>query len=72
MRYKACLVSKGFTQIPGIDYDLSYSPVMDIITYKYLIAFSLHHKLSIHQIDMVTAYLYGHLDMTIQLYGSST
>lgn len=67
VRYKARLVARGFTQIPGRDYDLTYSPVMDITTYRYLIAFSLHHNLSMHQMDIVTAYLYGTLDNTIYM-----
>ncbi|CAM6082057.1 unnamed protein product [Calypogeia fissa] len=62
VRYKARLLAKGFTQIPERDYGLTYSPVMDIITYRYLIAFAQFHGLSMHQMDIVTAYLYGHLD----------
>ncbi|KAJ9535658.1 LOW QUALITY PROTEIN: hypothetical protein OSB04_un001192 [Centaurea solstitialis] len=32
MRYKARLVAQGFSQRPGIDYEKTYSPVMDAIT----------------------------------------
>ncbi|CAM6123657.1 unnamed protein product [Calypogeia fissa] len=67
VRYKARLIGKGFTHIPGRDYDLTYSPIMDIITYRYLIAFALHHGLSMHQMDIVTAYLYGNLDKIIYM-----
>lgn len=65
VRYKARLVAKGYTQIPGRDYDLTYSPVMDAITYHYMIAFALTHKLMMHLMDVVTAYLYGILDTEI-------
>ncbi|CAM6123709.1 unnamed protein product [Calypogeia fissa] len=40
---------------------------MEVITYRYLIAFALHHGLSMHQMDIVTAYLYGNLDKTIYM-----
>ena len=36
-RYKARLVAQGFSQRPGIDYEETYSPVMDVITFRYLI-----------------------------------
>ena len=32
---KHVLWHKGFSQRPGIDYDETYSPVMDIITFRY-------------------------------------
>lgn len=67
VRYKARLIAKGFTQIPGMDYDLTYSPVMDVATYRYLIAFSLRNQSTMHQMDIVTAYLYGHLDKVIYM-----
>jgi hypothetical protein len=67
VRHKACLVARGFTQILGRDYEETYSPVMDVITYRYLIAFAQQHQLCMHQMDIVTAYLYGTLDKTIYM-----
>ena len=37
VRYKARLVAQGFSQRLGIDYEETYSPVMDAITFRYLI-----------------------------------
>jgi hypothetical protein len=37
VRYKARLVA-GFTQRPGVDFNETYSPVMDGITFRYLIS----------------------------------
>jgi hypothetical protein len=67
VRHKARLVAKGFTQIPGRDYDLTYAPVMDVTTYRYLVAFAQHHHLEMQQLDIVTAYLYGTLDKIIHM-----
>jgi hypothetical protein len=33
VRYKASLVAQGFTQRPGVDFNETYSPVMNIITF---------------------------------------
>jgi Reverse transcriptase (RNA-dependent DNA polymerase) len=38
VRYKARLVAQGFTQIPGVDYEEAYSPVVDTITLRFLIS----------------------------------
>ena len=38
VRYKARLVAQGFTQIPGVDYEETYSPVVDAITLRFLIS----------------------------------
>ena len=37
LRHKARLVAQGFMQRPGIDYNETYSPVMNGITFRYLI-----------------------------------
>ena len=37
IRYKTRLVAQGFSEIPGIDYEETYSHVMDAITFCFLI-----------------------------------
>ena len=62
VRYKARLVAQGFSQRPGIDFDETYSPVMDTITFRFLISITVLERLEIRLMDIVTAYLYGSLD----------
>ena len=57
VRYKARLVAQGFSQRPGVDYEETYSPVMDAITFRYLIGLAVHENLEIHLMNVVTAYL---------------
>ena len=38
VRYKARLVAQGFSQRAGVDFEETYSPVMDGITFRYLIS----------------------------------
>ncbi|KAL4564637.1 hypothetical protein LXL04_028704 [Taraxacum kok-saghyz] len=61
VRYKARLMARSFSQHPGIDYDETYSPVMDVIIFRYLISLVVSEKLNMQLMDVVTAYLYGEL-----------
>jgi hypothetical protein len=54
-------------QRPNIDFDETYSPVMSGITFRYLISFAAQKGLSMHLMDVVTAYLYGSLDSDIYM-----
>jgi hypothetical protein len=67
LRYKVRLVAQGFTQRPGIDYDQTYSPVMDTISFRYLLALAVQLQLKIYLLDVVTAYLHGNLDTKLHL-----
>lgn len=64
-RHKARLVAKGYSQRYGLDYDATYSPVMDATTFRFLTAFATHESLEMNMMDVVTAYLYGSLDKEI-------
>ena len=67
VRYKARLVTQGFTQRPNIDYDETYSHVMSGITFRYLISMAANLNLKMQLIDVVTTYLYGLLDLEIYM-----
>ena len=67
VRYKARLVAQGFSQRPGIDFDETYSPVMDGITFRYLVSMTVKERLDMHLMDVMTAYLYGLLDADIYM-----
>ena len=66
-RYKARLVAQEFSQRPDVDYEETYSPVMDAITLVYLISFTVHDQLEMHLMDVVTTYLYESLDNEIYM-----
>ena len=63
--YKARLVAQGFSQRPEIHYEETYSPVIDAITFRYLISLAASKNLEIHLMNVVSAYLYGSLDSDI-------
>jgi len=60
-------VAQGFSQRPGADYEETYSPVMDVITFRYLISLVVFEKLNVQLVDVVTAYLYGDFDTEIYM-----
>jgi hypothetical protein len=66
-RRKARLVAQGFSQRPGIDYEETYSPVMDATTFRYLISLAIKENLDLRLMDVVIAYLYGSLDSDIYM-----
>jgi hypothetical protein len=67
IRYKTRLVAQDFTQRPRVDFNETYSPVMNRITFQYLISLTIQKYLSLQLMDVVTAYLYGSLDSDIYI-----
>ena len=67
VRYKARLVAQGFSQRLGIDYEETYSPVMDAIIFRYLISLVVSEELDMRLMDVVTTYLYGSLDANVYM-----
>ena len=60
-------MAQGFSQRPGIDYEETYFPVMDAITFRFFISLVVTKNLDMRLMDVVTAYLYGSLDNDIYM-----
>ena len=66
--YKACLVTQGFSQIGGVDYNDTYAPVAKLASTRAVIAIANHLDFEMHQIDIKGAYLNGELQDNEVLY----
>ncbi|GJX59657.1 retrotransposon protein, putative, ty1-copia subclass [Tanacetum coccineum] len=65
--YKACLVAKGYTQTPAIDYEETFSPVADIRAIRILIAIAAFYDYEIWKMDVKTAFLNGYLSEEVYM-----
>jgi hypothetical protein len=61
VRYKARLVAKGYSQVQGIDYFDTYSPIVKLPTLRALLAWGAQRDAEIHQMDVKSAYLHAEL-----------
>jgi len=66
-RYRARLVAKGFTQIQGIDYDETFSPVARFESLRLILALAALEDWEIHQMDIKSAFLNGLLEEEIYM-----
>ncbi|GJX10475.1 retrotransposon protein, putative, ty1-copia subclass [Tanacetum coccineum] len=65
--YKAHIVTKGYTQLYGVDYEETFSPVADIRAIRILISIAAYYDYEIWQMDVKTAFLNGYLDEDIYM-----
>ena len=67
LKYKACLVVKGFSQKQGIDFDEIFSPVVKMCSIRVILGLEASMNLEFEQVDVKTAFLHGDLDEKIFL-----
>ncbi|KAL8101041.1 hypothetical protein AgCh_033067 [Apium graveolens] len=65
--YKTRLVTKGFKQIHGIDYDETFSPVVMVKSIRILLATTAYYDYEIWQMDVKTAFLNGSLEEDVYM-----
>ena len=66
-RFKAQLVTHGFTQQYGIDYDETFVLVAKFASIQIILAIAVAEDLEVHQMDVKTAFLYGEIDTKIYI-----
>jgi len=66
-RRKARLVAKGYAQRPGMDFLDTFAPVARGSTIRLMMALSAELGLTVHQMDVVTAFLNGEVEEEIYL-----
>jgi len=67
VKLKARIVAKGFDQVPGQDYELTFASVAKFMTLHTLLSIVAHKDWELHQVDVVGAYLQGDLDEEIYM-----
>ena len=64
-RYKARLVAQGYSQVEGLDYNETRASVVKITSIKIILSLAARLQMLVHQFDVETAYLNGHLTTAI-------
>ncbi len=66
-RYKARLVTKGYAQIYGINYEETYSPVAKMTIVKAIITMVATKGWSLHQMNVKNVFLHGDLQEEVYM-----
>jgi hypothetical protein len=67
-KYKARLVARGFTQIYGVDYFDTFSPVAKLASIRTILALAARHDWDVDTFDFNSAYLNGELGEEEEIY----
>ena len=61
-------MAQGFSQTPGVDFNETFVPVARFGTIRSLLAMGVKRNMSIHQMDVTTAFLNGNLKEGTSIY----
>jgi hypothetical protein len=63
-RYKAHWVLRGFTQLPDVDYDETFSPVVKSVTVHTVLTLTVSRGWHVHHLDINNTFLHNTLSET--------
>eukprot|EP00253_Pinus_taeda_P016715 PITA_16715 len=66
-KHKARLVPKGFSQVEGIDYTETFSPIAKMNSIRLVLSLAASLKWEVHQMDVKSAFLHGDLHEEIYM-----
>ena len=66
-KFKASLVTQGFSQVKGLNYNETFSPTIKFTTIRLMIALACRYNLELRNIDIKGAYLNGKLEDDIYM-----
>jgi hypothetical protein len=65
VKYKACLVAKGYAQRPVIDYEEAFAPVARLESVRLLLTIAAHYSWGVHHMDVKSTFLNGELQKEV-------
>ncbi|GJT76723.1 ribonuclease H-like domain-containing protein [Tanacetum coccineum] len=68
IRNKARLVTQGYTQEEGIDYDEVFAPVARIKAIRLFLAYASFKDFVVYQMDVKSAFMYGKIEEEVYVY----
>jgi hypothetical protein len=65
--HKARLVAKGYSQLEGIDFTETFSPVIKPSIIQLVLSLAITHGWPIRHLDVKNAFLHGHLKEVVYM-----